>query len=120
MRSTDLAALRAQCVALIDIHYKNPEVSPAWLAQGLYVSRRQLDRAFSGGHGVAEVLGRRRLSQVVVVAARNPSIPMSVVAEHCGYATYETFRAQCHRYLHRTPREARRDHRRILALSLAA
>ena len=120
MRSTDLVVLREQCVALIEIHHKNPEVSAVWLAQALYVSRRQLDRAFSGGRGVAEVLARRRLSQVVVMAARHPSVPMSVVAEHCGYGTYETFRAQCHRYLHRTPRQARRDHRRILAGSLAA
>lgn len=120
MRSTDLVALREQCVALIEIHFKNPEVSPVWLAQELFVSRRQLDRAFSGGPGAAEVLGRRRLKQVVAMAARNPSIPMSVVAQHCGYGTYETFRAQCHRYLNRTPREARRDHRRILSVSLAA
>ncbi|WP_082488291.1 helix-turn-helix domain-containing protein [Microbacterium sp. Leaf159] len=120
MRSTDLAAMRERCVALIEIHHKNPEVSPVWLAQELFVSRRQLDRAFSGEQGVAEVLARRRLSQVVVIAARHPSIPMSAIAEHCGYGTYETFRAQCHRYLNRTPREARRDHRRILAVSLAA
>lgn len=120
MRSTDLTALREQCVALIEATFVDAEVTPMWLARRLYVSRRQLDRAFRGGPGVAEVLNRRRLRQVVAVSARHMSVPMSVIAAHCGYGTYETFRAHCHRYLHRTPREARRDLRRIVDISLAA
>ncbi|XKE63093.1 helix-turn-helix domain-containing protein [Microbacterium aerolatum] len=120
MRSTDLVALREQCLALVESHFKNPEVSPPWLARKLFVSRRQLDRAFSGGPGVAEILGRRRLRQVVTMAARNPTVAMSVIAAHCGYGTYETFRSQCHRYLQRTPREARRDHRTVVGVELAA
>lgn len=116
MGSTELGALREQCHALIEAHFKRPEVNPVWLAQELHVSRRQLDRAFTGGPGVAEILGRRRLKQVVTMAARHPTVAMSVIAVHCGYGTYETFRSQCHRYLHRTPRQARRD----LNASLAA
>ncbi|MBP5802242.1 AraC family transcriptional regulator [Microbacterium maritypicum] len=116
MESTERVALREQCFALIEAHFRRPEVSPVWLAQELYVSRRQLDRAFAGGPGVAETLGRRRLKQVVIMAARNPTVAMSVIAVHCGYGTYETFRSQCHRYLHMTPRQARRD----LNVTLAA
>lgn len=109
MGSTSLVALREQCITLIDSHFKRPDVNPVWLARELYVSRRQLDRAFAGGPGVAEILGRRRLKQVVIMAAHNPTVAMSVIAVHCGYGTYETFRSQCHRYLHKTPRQARRD-----------
>lgn len=120
MRSTDLTVLRERCLALVELHSTNPDVGPHWLARELFVSRRQLDRAFSGGPGVAEILGRRRLRQALSVAARNPTIPMSVIAAHCGYRTYETFRAQCHRYLQRSPGEARRDQVRLLSVTLAA
>lgn len=109
MRDTDFVALRQRCVRLIEKHYRNVRVDPTWLAGELYVSRRQLDRAFIDGPSVAEVLARRRLRQAVAVAALNSGVPMSKIARRCGYATYETFRAQCHRYLHRSPRAARSD-----------
>ncbi|WP_396652497.1 helix-turn-helix domain-containing protein [Microbacterium sp. ISL-103] len=83
----------------------------------MYVSRRQLDRAFGGGPSVAEALARRRLRQVVAIAAHNPTISMSEIATRCGYGTYETFRAQCHKYLRCSPRDARRA--RMVALSAA-
>jgi AraC-like DNA-binding protein len=95
---------------MIDQHYRDARVGPTSLAGELYVSRRQLDRAFIGYQSVAEVLARRRLRQVVAIAAFNPSIPMSEIAKRCGYGTYETFRAQCHRYLECSPREARSVH----------
>lgn len=120
MRSHDLAALRERCVALIEAHSRNPAVNPHWLARELFVSRRQLDRAFSGGAGVAEMLGRQRVRHVVILAARNPRVPMSEIAVHCGYGTYETFRAQCHRYLQRSPRDACRAHRLSLRAAESA
>ncbi|MGV2984403.1 helix-turn-helix domain-containing protein [Microbacterium sp. AGC85] len=98
---------RERCLALIDNHYRNPRVGPAWLARELYVSRRQLDRAFAKAPSVSELIARRRLRQVVAFAAFNPDIPMWEIAQRCGYGTYETFRAQCHRYLRCSPREAR-------------
>ncbi|MFJ2543035.1 helix-turn-helix domain-containing protein [Microbacterium sp. NPDC087589] len=107
MRATDFVALRERCLALIDNHYRDPRVGPTWLARELFISRRQLDRAFIGCPSVAEILARRRLRQVVAIAAFNPSIPMSEIAARCGYGTYETFRAQCHRYLQCSPRAAR-------------
>jgi AraC-like DNA-binding protein len=107
MRSTHLDALRQRCLALIDQHYRDPDVGPIWLARELFVSRRQLDRAFVNCPGVAEILARRRLQQVVALAAHNPTLPMSEIAQACGYGTYETFRAQCHRYLGCSPRGAR-------------
>lgn len=114
MRATDFIALRQRCLTLIDEHYRNPCVGPAWLARELYVSRRQLDRAFVGGPGVAEVLAKRRLKQVVALAALNPTFKMAEIATYCGYSNYETFRAQCHRYLRRKPRDARRDRAQAL------
>lgn len=121
MRTTDLAMLRERCLALIDHHYRNPRVNPTWLAQELFVSRRQLDRAFSTCASVAEVLAKRRLQTVVAIAARNPSIPMSDIARRCGYVTYETFRAQCHRYLRCSPKAARRNHAaRVRSFATAA
>lgn len=107
MRATDFVALRERCLTLVDHHYRDPRVGPMWLARELFVSRRQLDRAFIGGPSVAEVLARRRLRQVVAFSAFNPEVPMSEIAKCCGYGTYETFRAQCHRYLHCSPRQAR-------------
>ncbi|WP_460797764.1 helix-turn-helix domain-containing protein [Microbacterium sp. GXF0217] len=109
MRATDFIALRQRCLALIDEHYRDPQVGPTWLARELYVSRRQLDRAFSARAGVAELLAKRRLKQVVVLAALNPTVAMAEITRYCGYSNYETFRAQCHRYLRCSPREARRD-----------
>lgn len=109
MRATDFIALRQRCLALIDEHHRDPRVGPAWLARELFVSRRQLDRAFTDRPGVAEILAKRRLRQVVVLAAHNPAVPLTELAQHCGYGTYETFRAQCHRYLRCTPREACSD-----------
>lgn len=110
VRPTDFAALRDRCLRLIDHHYRDPAVGPEWLARSLYVSRRQLDRAFVGGPTVAEALARRRLRQVVALAAYNPAVPMSQIAQHYGYVTYETFRAQCHKYLRCSPRDARAKH----------
>ncbi|WP_186307667.1 helix-turn-helix domain-containing protein [Microbacterium sp. 1.5R] len=110
--------LRERCLDLIDKHYWNRHVGPAWLARELFVSRRQLDRAFSGHPSVAEVLARRRLLLAVTIAAHEPDTPMVEIARRCGYGTYETFRAHCHRYLRRSPREARDD--RIRALGLGA
>lgn len=107
MRTTDFVALRDRCLVLIDRHYRDHRVGPTWLARELFVSRRQLDRSFSGGPSVAEALARRRLRNVVAMAAHNPAIPMSEIAERCGYGTYETFRAQCHKYLGCSPKEAR-------------
>ncbi|WP_374759077.1 helix-turn-helix domain-containing protein [Microbacterium phyllosphaerae] len=112
VRPTDFAALRDRCLILIDHNYRNPQVGPTWLARELYVSRRQLDRAFAGGPSVAEVLARRRLRQVVALSAFHPTIPMSEIARRCGYGTYETFRAQCHKHLRCSPREARTKHAR--------
>lgn len=107
MRATDFAALRVRCQILIEQHYRDPRVGPTWLARELFVSRRQLDRAFLEHPTVTELLAKRRLLQVVAVAAMNPTAPMSEIAHRCGYGTYETFRAQCHRYLRCSPREAR-------------
>ena len=114
MDGTDFVALRTRCLALIDEHYRDPRVDPQWLARELFVSRRQLDRAFACQVGVAEVLAKRRLKQAVALAAAYPAVPMSEIAKGCGYGTYETFRAQCHRYLRCTPREARGDRKRAL------
>ncbi|WP_176697151.1 helix-turn-helix domain-containing protein [Microbacterium sp. 3J1] len=119
MRATDIVALRERCLALIDHHYRDHRVGPAWLARELFVSRRQLDRAFVGCPSVAELLAKRRLRHVVAIAAFRPDIPMSIVARRCGYGTYETFRAQCHRYLQCSPRDARNTHAETLrALTL--
>lgn len=107
MRTADFDALRDRCLTLIDYNYRDRRVGPARLASELFVSRRQLDRAFAGGPSVAEALARRRLRQVVTFAAYNPSVPMSEIARACGYGTYETFRAQCHKYLRCSPRHAR-------------
>jgi AraC-like DNA-binding protein len=120
MRANDFAALRERCQILIDQHYRDPRVGPTWLARELYVSRRQLDRAFLDHPSVAEIIARRRLRQVVVVSAMNPSAPMSEIARRCGYGTYETFRAQCHRFLQCSPREARNVRMRTLAPASAA
>jgi AraC-like DNA-binding protein len=123
MRATDFDELRRRCLVLIDQHYRDRRVGSAWLARELYVSRRQLDRAFAGGPSVAEILARRRLRQVVAVSAFRPDIPMSVVARRYGYGTYETFRAQCHRYLQCSPRDARDAHveaLRVATLTTAA
>lgn len=110
MRTTDFVALRDRCLVLIDRHYRDHRVGPTWLACELFVSRRQLDRAFAGGPSVAESLARRRLRNVVAIAAHNPTIPMSEIAARCGYGTYETFRAQCHKYLQCSPKAARGRH----------
>lgn len=116
MRTTDL---RERCLELIDKHYRDHQVGPAWLARELFVSRRQLDRAFVGSPSVTEALARRRLLVVVAIAARNTDLPMSEIARRCGYGTYETFRAQCHRYLRCSPREARDCRKAALQASLA-
>lgn len=118
MRATDFISLRERCLALIDQHYRDPRMGPAWLARELFVSRRQLDRAFLDHPSVAEILAKRRLGQVVSVAAMNPDAPMSEIARRCGYGTYETFRAQCHRFLKCSPRQARSV--RIGALAVTA
>ncbi|KNY04743.1 hypothetical protein AKH00_14740 [Microbacterium sp. GCS4] len=107
MRTIDFDATRERCLVLIDLHYRDGRVGPTWLARELFISRRQLDRAFAGHPSVAEMLARRRLRQVVLIAAHNPAIPMSEIAMRCGYGTYETFRAHCHRYLRCSPRAAR-------------
>lgn len=107
MEGTDFDALRTRCLGLIDAHYRDPRVDPQWLAHRLFVSRRQLDRAFASQAGIAEALAKRRLKQAVALAAVHTGVPMSEIAKGCGYGTYETFRAQCHRYLRCTPREAR-------------
>lgn len=110
MRTTEFDSLRDRCLALIDHHYRDRRVGPAWLARELFVSRRQLDRAFAGGPSVAEALARRRVRQVIAFAAHSPTVPMSDIARSCGYGTYETFRAQCHKYLRCSPRHARDVH----------
>lgn len=110
MGVSDVVALRERCLALIDRHYRDPRVGPTWLASELFVSRRQLDRAFVGCLSVAEILARRRMRQVVTIAAHRPEVPMAEIARHHGYGAYETFRAQCHRYLGCSPREARDGH----------
>lgn len=107
MRTSDVVGLRDRCLALINHHFRDPEVGPSWLARELFVSRRQLDRAFAGHPSVAEALARRRLRQAVTIAALNPTMQMAGIARRCGYGTYETFRAQCHKYLRRSPRAAR-------------
>ena len=109
MRATDFVALRQHCLALIEMHYRDARVGSTWLARELFVSRRQLDRAFRDHPSVAEILARRRLRQVVTIAALNPTVAMSEIAKRCGYSTYETFRSQCHKYLNCSPREARND-----------
>lgn len=112
MRATDFIALRERCLALIEQRFRDPRVGPTWLARELFVSRRQLDRAFSGSSSVAELLAKRRLQQVVAIASRHPQVPMSEIARRCGYRTYETFRSQCHKYLACSPRSARSAHMR--------
>ncbi|WP_425313170.1 helix-turn-helix domain-containing protein [Microbacterium esteraromaticum] len=119
MRAIDSDTLRQRCLALVEEHYRDAHVSPTWLARTLYVSRRQLDRAFVEGASVAEILARRRLRQVLVVAALNVPVPMSDIVTSCGYSTYETFRAQCHRYLKRSPRAARAHFTSVLRISPA-
>lgn len=120
MRATDFAALRERCQILIEQHYRDPRVGPTWLARELFVSRRQLDRAFLEHPSITELLAKRRLRQVVAVAAMHPAAPMSEIARRCGYGTYETFRAQCHRYLRCSPREARGLRMSALAPAAAA
>lgn len=118
VRTTDL---REHCIKLIDKHYRDRRVGPAWLARELFVSRRQLDRAFVGCPSVTELIARRRLMLVVTIAAHNPDTPMSEIVRGCGYGTYETFRAQCHRYLGCSPRQAREDRSaRLRAFATAA
>ncbi|WP_188042262.1 helix-turn-helix domain-containing protein [Microbacterium sp. ANT_H45B] len=120
MRTTDFIEIRERCLVLIDLHYRDRRVGPTWLARELFISRRQLDRAFVGSPSVAEVLARLRLRHVVAIAAHNPEVPMSEIAKRCGYGTYETFRAQCHRYLRCSPRAARDRGLSVLALAKAA
>jgi AraC-like DNA-binding protein len=99
--------LRERCLDLIDAHFAEPHADHAWFARRLHVSRRHLARAFEGGASVAERLARRRLAQFVVTAALVPELPLMTIAERCGYASYETMRAQSHRYLACSPRTAR-------------
>ncbi|WP_167456913.1 helix-turn-helix domain-containing protein [Microbacterium phyllosphaerae] len=120
MRATDFVAIRERCLELIDVHYRDRHVGPKWLARELFISRRQLDRAFAGSPSVAEILARRRLRQVVAIAAHNPEVPMAEITKRCGYGTYETFRAQCHRYLQCSPRAARDRGLSARALAKAA
>lgn len=115
METSDFIALRRRSLALIERHYRDSRVGPEWIASQLFVSRRQLDRAFANRSSVAEVLARRRLRHVVAIAALNPKIPMSEIAIRSGYRTYETFRAQCHKYLGCTPRVARSSRNRALS-----
>lgn len=107
MKTTDLVVLRVRCAALIEQHYRDPRVGPTWLARELFVSRRHLDRAFIGRPSVAEQLARRRLERVITVSTAHPAVPLAQITPSCGYGTYETFRAHCHRYLGCSPREAR-------------
>ncbi|MFJ4223526.1 helix-turn-helix domain-containing protein [Microbacterium sp. NPDC089695] len=107
MRSIDDDAVRRQCLALIDRHFRDPRCGPDRLARSLHVSRRQLDRVFDGGPSATEIIARRRLRAVVSLAAAHPSIPMSEITRRCGYGSYETFRAHCHRFLGCSPRAAR-------------
>lgn len=125
MEAPDFIALRQRCLDLIERHFRDPRVGPEWIASRLFISRRQLDRMFANHPGVAEILARRRLRQVVAVAALNPTIPMAEIARRCGYRTYETFRSQCHKYIGCPPRVARSktarelDAQRVVASGVA-
>ncbi|WP_374974673.1 helix-turn-helix domain-containing protein [Microbacterium trichothecenolyticum] len=107
MEHESLAPLRKRCLRLIEEHFTEPHADHAWFARRLHVSRRHLARAFEGGGSVAERLARRRLAQFVVTAALEPNTPLPTISARCGYASYETLRAQCHRHLARSPRKVR-------------
>ncbi len=90
-------------MTLIREHGHDPTVDVTWLSQRLFVSRRQLDRAFLGGPTVAEEIARQRIASARHLATQLPNASVAEIARRAGYITYETFRAQCRRYLRRSP-----------------
>ena len=58
--------VRRACLGLIRAHFTNPDISQAWLAEQLHISRRPLNRCFEGEAGTGELLARRRLAAMGV------------------------------------------------------
>lgn len=99
--------VRRACLGLIRAHFTNPDISQAWLAEQLHISRRQLNRCFEGGVGTGELLARRRLSAAAHLMRMRPDLPLQQLAIMCGYSTYETLRSQARRMYGLTPGELR-------------
>jgi len=105
MDTTANASLRRACLTLLDQNLADPRLSQSWLAGELHVSRRHLSRSFEGHRSTTTAIALARLTAAVAVMRSLPSLPLTDVAEMCGYSAYETLRSQARRHYDRTPRQ---------------
>ncbi|QOC27094.1 helix-turn-helix domain-containing protein [Microbacterium hominis] len=93
MRPT-LGEIRFQAWCIILTEHKDPDLNASRIADRLWVSRRQLDRAFEGGASVSRVLAAYRVSTAMRLMTSAAVRDLGELAGLSGFANRNTLRVQ--------------------------
>ena len=94
MQTATLADIKFQASLVIMEDHEDPVLSPETIAGRLWISRRQLDRAFSGGLSVCQLSSAYRVSTAVKLIRSRTIRDLETVGRLSGFQNRNTFREQ--------------------------
>ncbi|MET0812853.1 MAG: helix-turn-helix domain-containing protein [Microbacterium sp.] len=102
-----LAELRLAALRQIEHSHRTPSFGVDHIARELYISRRQLYRAFPDSGGIASLIARRRLASAEDLLLERPELSLGDVAARSGFSTAGVMRAHFRRQYGVTPQQRR-------------
>ncbi|WP_248146119.1 helix-turn-helix domain-containing protein [Microbacterium aoyamense] len=102
-----LAELRCAALQHIEERHRTPTFGVDHIARELYISRRQLYRAFPDSGGIANLIARRRLASAEDLLVGRPDLSLAEVAGRSGFSTAGVMRAHFRRQYGVTPQQRR-------------
>jgi len=102
-----LTALRHAALRRIEQGHRVPSFGVDHIARELYISRRQLYRAFPDSGGIAALIAGRRLRAAEELLVSRPELPLGEIAVMSGFSTAGVMRAHFRRRFGMTPQQRR-------------
>lgn len=106
-RSTRTGEVRQAALRCIDEQHREHSFGVDDIARELFMSRRQLYRAFPDEGGIAGMIAARRVKTAERIMAGRPTLQLSEVATMAGFSTAGVMRAHFRRTYGTTPQRHR-------------
>ncbi|MET0296961.1 MAG: helix-turn-helix transcriptional regulator [Microbacterium sp.] len=106
-RSSRNSEVRQAALRCIDRHHRVQAFGVDDIARELFISRRQLYRAFPDAGGIAGMIAQRRLQTAERIMVDRPTLQLSEVAALSGFSTAGVMRAHFRRAYGTTPQRHR-------------
>lgn len=106
-RSTRTVEVRRAALRSIERHHRAADFGVDDIARELFLSRRQLYRAFPDAGGIAAIIAQRRLQSAERIMLERPHLQLGEVASLSGFSTPGVMRAHFRRAYGTTPQKHR-------------